>query len=169
MRSNRYLHACLPTLGKNYGKRWLKNVLKFVAPFIFFINRVRSRRAWVIVLAGRSYSNEIIRHLWQYRYKIFIYYSCPDFFGWRFASAKRMCELGDIGITPEVVSTAEKLGCKFVLIQSGDDLLPVYAKANTDLSDHLIFSRKAIESSLDKGQMRRYCRLAGLSTPIYKE
>jgi biotin carboxylase len=66
-----------------------------------------------------------------------------------------------------IVSTARKLGCRSVLMQSDDRLLPIVAEANRQLGSPAIFSDAAVASTIDKKIMRDRFVGAGMELPYW--
>ena len=146
----------------------LRAAFKFLSPLYQLRNRIRCNEAWVIVLASRFHTRELVEQLASQGHKIFLFDSSPDQANWRFACRSCAVDIYDRAYIPLILQTARNLGCNTVLMPQDDNLIPIYAEVNRLLDNDTRFSEDAVQASLSKTFMRTKLTEAGMEVPAWK-
>lgn len=148
--------------------RALKSIAcRVLAPFYQVRNLIRCRKEWVVVLASRFFTRELVEQLHLNGYRVFLFDSSPGQANWRFACRSKFIDVYDTRHIPSIVRTARALGCNTVLMPQDDNLIPIYAEVNRLLESDKRFSEVAVQSSLSKGFMRKRLAEAGMDVPVW--
>ena len=146
----------------------LRAAFKFLSPLYRLRNRIRCNEAWVIVLASRFHTRELVEQLASQGHKIFLFDSSPDQANWRFACRSCALDIYDRAYVPVILKTARNLGCNTVLMPQDDNLIPIYAEVNRLLDNDTRFSEDAVQASISKTFMRTKLTEAGMEVPAWK-
>ena len=149
-------------------KMKLRAAFKFLSPLYRLRNRIRCNEAWVIVLASRFHTRELVEQLASQGHKIFLFDSSPDQANWRFACRSCALDIYDRAYVPVILKTARNLGCNTVLMPQDDNLIPIYAEVNRLLDNDTRFSEDAVQASISKTFMRTKLTEAGMEVPAWK-
>jgi biotin carboxylase len=142
----------------------INQVRPAILPFFLLLNRVRARQGWVLVLGG-THCRIVVEDLAAAGYKVFLLDATPERNNWKFASGTKTVDVYDSANISDIVNIARRLGCKAVLQQSDDFLIPTFAAVNNRLDTNARFSDVAVAASTNKEVMRRRLADAGLSVP----
>lgn len=151
--------------GEIFARTIRSAAFRVLAPFYHALNLIRCRKEWVVVLASRFHTRELVEQLQLSGHRVFLFDTSPRNANWRFACRSKFTDVYDRRNVPLIVRTAQMLGCDVVLMPQDDNLIPIYAEANRLLDSDNKFSDIAVQSSLSKGFMRERLAKAGMNVP----
>lgn len=147
----------------------LRIATRFLSPLYQLMNRIRCDKEWVIVLASRFHTRELVEQLNLTGHKVFLFDSSPDQANWRFACRSVAVDIYDRAKIPLILQTARNLKCNTVLMPQDDNLIPIYAEVNRLLDNDTRFSEASVQASLSKTFMRKRLTDADMNVPAWEQ